>query len=309
MEYLPSYTDNLYLAHHGVKGMKWGVRRYETAAGKLTDAGKKRYAKYWQNRQDRKAAKQEKRDALKEKLTSDEAKETYKKIAKGAAIAGGILATAYIANMAANKVSDTNRYNLAKKMANDAIKENPGFYSYTDKEREAIADQFTRANYSNMKTAKNQQKAANKAKVSDAMKSVRDADARKEFVNNVREGRYNGPKANVVNKDTIFSARDINRNRDSAREQADYWGMKRNKARKEAAAENRRRANEHERNKKRSEEFQKTYDKATKAVLESNLRRYGKDFVGYKSYVEKYGEPDWERLYTTGNEQKYNNLL
>ena len=31
------------LAHHGVKGQKWGVRRYQYADGSLTPAGKKRY--------------------------------------------------------------------------------------------------------------------------------------------------------------------------------------------------------------------------------------------------------------------------
>jgi len=33
------------LQHHGVKGMKWGVRRYQNADGSLTPAGKKRYDK------------------------------------------------------------------------------------------------------------------------------------------------------------------------------------------------------------------------------------------------------------------------
>lgn len=33
-----------YLAHHGIKGMKWGVRRYRNYDGTLTDAGRKRYS-------------------------------------------------------------------------------------------------------------------------------------------------------------------------------------------------------------------------------------------------------------------------
>ena len=37
--------DNMatdYLSHHGIKGQKWGVRRYQNADGSLTEAGKKR---------------------------------------------------------------------------------------------------------------------------------------------------------------------------------------------------------------------------------------------------------------------------
>ena len=34
-----------YLMHHGVLGMKWGVRRYQNADGSLTAAGRKRYNK------------------------------------------------------------------------------------------------------------------------------------------------------------------------------------------------------------------------------------------------------------------------
>ncbi len=32
-----------YLEHHGILGMKWGIRRYQNEDGSLTDAGKKRY--------------------------------------------------------------------------------------------------------------------------------------------------------------------------------------------------------------------------------------------------------------------------
>lgn len=34
-----------YLAHHGILGMKWGVRRYQTDDGTLTAAGKVRYGR------------------------------------------------------------------------------------------------------------------------------------------------------------------------------------------------------------------------------------------------------------------------
>ncbi len=55
MEYIPSYSDNLYadiqpsykdsLMHHGIKGQKWGVRRFQNPDGSLTPEGKRRYKK------------------------------------------------------------------------------------------------------------------------------------------------------------------------------------------------------------------------------------------------------------------------
>lgn len=40
--YAPNDYRN-YLAHHGIKGMRWGVRRFQNADGSYTSAGKKRY--------------------------------------------------------------------------------------------------------------------------------------------------------------------------------------------------------------------------------------------------------------------------
>lgn len=41
--YLLSTTNQNELAHYGVIGMKWGIRRYQNKDGTLTEAGKKKY--------------------------------------------------------------------------------------------------------------------------------------------------------------------------------------------------------------------------------------------------------------------------
>lgn len=64
------------LEHFGVKGMKWGVRRYQNADGTLTDAGKKRYGTL-----DKFNAAREKSSARKQKIVR-----TAKKAAAIAAI-------------------------------------------------------------------------------------------------------------------------------------------------------------------------------------------------------------------------------
>lgn len=58
-----------YIYHHGILGMKWGIRRYQNKDGSLTAVGKKRYAKL--------EAQSAKLEAEKKRLTGD--KEVPKK--------------------------------------------------------------------------------------------------------------------------------------------------------------------------------------------------------------------------------------
>ncbi len=62
------YTGDLdyYLAHHGIKGQHWGVRRFENENGTLTPAGKKRYETIDGKYQKVKAAKAKAKESYKE---------------------------------------------------------------------------------------------------------------------------------------------------------------------------------------------------------------------------------------------------
>jgi hypothetical protein len=58
--------DSSALYHHGIKGQKWGIRRYQNADGTLTEEGKKRYGS--SSEEEKSAEKAAQRRAIKTKL-------------------------------------------------------------------------------------------------------------------------------------------------------------------------------------------------------------------------------------------------
>ena len=54
--------ENNVLMHHGVRGMKWGVRRFQNKDGTLTAAGKKRYEKEMAKLKEEEKAKEEEKE-------------------------------------------------------------------------------------------------------------------------------------------------------------------------------------------------------------------------------------------------------
>lgn len=80
------YESNNYLQHYGIKGMKWGVRRYQNYDGRYTQAGVKRYNKamdtYEKRKADYKTAKSSGMRGYELKLKKAKVKESKRQVKK-----------------------------------------------------------------------------------------------------------------------------------------------------------------------------------------------------------------------------------
>lgn len=106
-------NENAYLAHHGIKGQKWGERKYQYKDGSLTPEGRKRYGVIGST----KAYIQQRKKTLEADKTRERMKSRLKtagKVALGVGTAAAVGYGAYKVNKASG------RYNRAKVYANAA---------------------------------------------------------------------------------------------------------------------------------------------------------------------------------------------
>ena len=103
-----------YLAHHGIKGQRWGVRRYQNADGTWTKAGKERYGDSDDGGEER-------------KVFSSTKKKVAIGVATGAAVIAGTVLTAYLVKKhGAKSVADiADKAPAGKEILQDLLKSTP----------------------------------------------------------------------------------------------------------------------------------------------------------------------------------------
>ena len=122
--------ENVNLSHAGVKGMKWGVRRYQNKNGSLTSAGKKRHDRMSADAREAYALKGKKRSQLsnaelkklneRRRLEQEHSRLNPGAVKKGLAIAGGVAAA--LGTVAALYNNGKQVYDLGAKIVGAIIK-------------------------------------------------------------------------------------------------------------------------------------------------------------------------------------------
>ena len=138
-----NYTYNQYLYHHGIKGMKWGVRRYQNADGSYTSAGKERYGigERLTNKIADNYKQQYKMSDTQAKAEAEKTKKILKNVAIGTAAVVGVAAGVYIArNIGRNYVDSIIKAGTTlKTVASDPDRINQGNAFYTAHRKGDIA--------------------------------------------------------------------------------------------------------------------------------------------------------------------------
>ncbi len=107
-----------YLEHHGIKGQKWGIRRFQNKDGTRTPAGKRRYSEDYTKAHSRKSVKEMSNQELRDRNNRLQMEQQYRQLRlnNNAVMRGKQYITAGVAVAAAGYGA----YAMGKKLAGTA---------------------------------------------------------------------------------------------------------------------------------------------------------------------------------------------
>ena len=108
------------LYHHGIKGMRWGVRRYQNKDGSLTGAGKKRYHEDYAKAHDSKSVQQMSDRELRERNNRLQMEQQYANLTRKTS--KGKKAVQTFISVAGTIAAAETAYKTYKKIGDAAIK-------------------------------------------------------------------------------------------------------------------------------------------------------------------------------------------
>lgn len=89
-------TETNYLVHHGIKGQKWGIRRFQNLDGSRTSAGLAHDRALYAEKTGKSSDSTSGNDSSSRKGLTDSQKDTLKTVGKAALLAGSVAAAGYL---------------------------------------------------------------------------------------------------------------------------------------------------------------------------------------------------------------------